>query len=71
MSARLVSRYLCGTGVAAVGRGGPAGAQLRRILTGNRFAQSVGDSMPGFDSLEPPGKNEPAPLRDRLDLIVA
>jgi hypothetical protein len=27
-----------------------------RILTGNRFAQSVCDSMPGFDSLEPPGK---------------
>ena len=25
----------------------------------------------GFDSLEPPGKIEPAPLRDRLDLIVA
>ena len=32
---------------------------------------SVCDSMPGFDSLEPPGKIEPAPLRDRLDLIVA
>jgi hypothetical protein len=31
----------------------------------------VCDSMPGFDSLEPPGKIEPAPLRDRLDLIVA
>jgi hypothetical protein len=27
--------------------------------------------MPAFDSLEPPGKIEPAPLRDRLDLIVA
>jgi hypothetical protein len=32
---------------------------------------SVCDSMPGVDSLEPPGKIEPAPLRDRLDLIVA
>jgi hypothetical protein len=27
--------------------------------------------MPGFDSLEPQGKIEPAPRRDRLDLIVA
>jgi hypothetical protein len=31
----------------------------------------VCDSMPGFDSLEPPGKIEPAPLCDRLDLIDA
>jgi hypothetical protein len=27
--------------------------------------------MPGLDSLEPPGKIELAPRRDRLDLIVA
>jgi hypothetical protein len=33
--------------------------------------ECVCDAMPGFDSLEPPGKIEPAALRDRLDLIVA
>jgi hypothetical protein len=48
MSARSMFPYLCGTDVAAVGRSGPAGARLRRILTGKRFAQRVCDSMRGL-----------------------
>ena len=53
----------------------PAQTQGRRApsLITSRIAgsPSVCNSMPRFDSLEPPGKIEPAPLRDRLDLIVA
>jgi hypothetical protein len=43
------------------------GAEASLIMSRKTGSPGVCNSMPGFDSLEPPGKSNP--LRDRLDLM--
>jgi len=66
---RPVARNSFPAGVVLLRGPGPdhQGAEASLIMSRKTGSPGVCNSMPGFDSLEPPGKSNP--LRDRLDLM--